>query len=334
LFFKNRNICIGRSRLAVLSEDHGTRPGYNFANLEFFKSPIPAIYTPTYTLSDMIEKKEILYKSGYLVEKYREEKDKVIIYAKNLKSNQIERFEGKKLILAAGTLNTTKIVLFSNNDFESKLPILDNPVSFVPFLNIGMLGAPIDKTSFSGGQLNIIYHGDMFEEPIFIAVYDLTGPLRSEFALNFPLSILGNMAAMKYVLPAILMTQIFYPDNPKPENFIKIEPSGELHIKYTQKSFGKLERYLISSFRKFGFYGSHRLCQYPLPGNSIHYAGTLPMRATPEKKYETNSCGLLKGSKNIYIADPSTFPTLPSKHLSFTNMANAMRVAQSALINL
>ena len=191
----------------------------------------------------MIEKDEILYKSGYLVEKYREEKGKVIIFSKNLKSNEIERFEGKKLILAAGTLNTTKIVLFSNNDYESKLPILDNPVSFVPFLNIGMLGAPIDRTSYSGGQMNIIYHGDMLEEPIFTAVYDLTGPLRSEFALNFPLSIMGNQAALKYVLPAILMTQIFYPDNPKPENFIKIEPTGELCIKYSQKTFGKLEKH-------------------------------------------------------------------------------------------
>ena len=130
------------------------------------------------------------------------------------------------------------------------------------------------------------------------------------------------------------MTQIFYPDKPKHENNVKIEHTGELHIKYTQNTFGRLEKYLISSLRKIGFYGLNRWCRYPQPGNSIHYAGTLPMREIPENKYETYSSGLLNEYKHIYIADPSTFPSLTSKHLSFTNMANAMRVAQSALTNL
>ena len=40
----------------------------------------------------------------------------------------------------------------------------------------------------------------------------------------------------------------------------------------------------------------------------------------------TEPSGRLRGTENVYLADGSVFPRLPSKGLTFTMMANADRV--------
>jgi choline dehydrogenase-like flavoprotein len=63
-------------------------------------------------------------------------------------------------------------------------------------------------------------------------------------------------------------------------------------------------------------------------GASAHYAGLVPMAqeggpgtATPE--------GRSRDFANLWLADGITFPFLPAKNLTFTLMANAVRVASA-----
>jgi choline dehydrogenase-like flavoprotein len=57
-----------------------------------------------------------------------------------------------------------------------------------------------------------------------------------------------------------------------------------------------------------------------------HLAGTLPMRERPGP-LESGPDGRLAGTRRVFVADPAAFPTLPAQNLTFTAMANAMRVA-------
>ncbi len=61
---------------------------------------------------------------------------------------------------------------------------------------------------------------------------------------------------------------------------------------------------------------------------SIHYGGSLPMRKDPRNRYETHPDGRLKGSRHVYIGDSANFSQLPAKNLTFTIMANSMRIAE------
>ena len=54
------------------------------------------------------------------------------------------------------------------------------------------------------------------------------------------------------------------------------------------------------------------------------------MRAAPASPYETNSQGLLHGSRRVFVADSSNFPDIPAKNLTFTIMANALRIGEAA----
>ncbi|MGH7287169.1 MAG: GMC oxidoreductase, partial [Myxococcota bacterium] len=56
-----------------------------------------------------------------------------------------------------------------------------------------------------------------------------------------------------------------------------------------------------------------------------HLAGTLPMRASPGP-LETDAKGRLSGTRRVFVADSAVFPTLPAQNLTFTAMANALRI--------
>ena len=64
-------------------------------------------------------------------------------------------------------------------------------------------------------------------------------------------------------------------------------------------------------------------------GASVHYAGTLPMSASAAPLTTTSHCES-RDFQGLFIADGATLPFLPAKNLTFTLMANAMRIADAA----
>jgi len=63
------------------------------------------------------------------------------------------------------------------------------------------------------------------------------------------------------------------------------------------------------------------------PAGGIHYAGTLPSESASFPAY-THSTGQVRAMPNVYVGDSSSWNYLPAKGLSFTLMANAIRVAR------
>ncbi|MEA1996134.1 MAG: GMC oxidoreductase, partial [Gemmatimonadota bacterium] len=326
-YFNRRGFYIGLPRLAVLTREYRGRPKYEYDNLEFFKPGNRAIYSPAYTLEELIAGGKIQYLPNYLVRRYEDSAGHAAVVAENLNTGKTERFEAKRVILALGPLNTAKLVLASNNDFHTRLPFLDNLISYVPLLDFRMIGAKYN-TRCLATQLSMIYHSGLpADKPVMCTFYTVAGVFHSDILFNLPLSVRGNILAAKYLFPALAIVQLWYPDKHEKANNISLSFTGELDIRYRDKKRGGIERRIISAFRRFGYLGHASLCDYPLPGNSFHYAGTLPMNAGSGEKYTTRSDGLLSGTANIYIADASCFPSLPSKNLTMTTMANAMRIA-------
>jgi choline dehydrogenase-like flavoprotein len=64
-------------------------------------------------------------------------------------------------------------------------------------------------------------------------------------------------------------------------------------------------------------------------GASVHYAGVLPMTTNAAPLTCSKECRS-HDFDNLYFVDGTTFPFLPSKNLTFTLMANAVRVAETA----
>lgn len=324
--FEWQGITIGRPRLAVLTEPHNGRAAYTYDNLEFYRPYNPAIYNPAFTIDELVSRNQVTLRTGYLVQEYKEQEDGVEVTARNLSTGSYEKFLGKNLVLAAGALGTSKIVLQANRDYESRLPILDNPMACIPLVRLSRIGAPLEIHDSALGQLNLIYRDATSPNLLQGTIYGTTGPLRSDVLFQFPLSIWANLTWARYLTPAMALLMLFYPGVANSSNYLRLKPDGTLDINYEWKSDQVAERRLIRAFRRIGYLSAAALCQYPSMGSSLHYAGTLPMKHTAGP-YQTAPDGRLFGSKAVYVADGACFTELPAKNLTFTIMANALRIA-------
>jgi len=318
---------VGHPRLGVLTRDHDGRRAYQYEALEFFRPNDPAVYNPTYTLDEMIEAREIRYEGRVLVERYVETDAGITVHARNSATGERHMFTCRRLILAAGTINTAKIVLKSNADHTTALPLLDTALTYIPLLDPWAIGGGLDKSVYSAAMLNAVYSARAGAQPIQMSLYGLVGTLRSDYLFDFPFAGRGNIAAAKFLTPALLLVQLSYPDNVASIH-IRLLPNDQLQLQSTGAPGPALEPEVLRLFRQLGFYGAASLCRRLAPGNSYRYAGTLPMSAAPANRYETNTDGLLGGTRAVYVADAATLSPLPSKNHSLTMMANAMRIAE------
>ena len=327
--FDQEGVSIGRARLAVLTRPHRGRPPYGYGNFEFFRPHDRAVYNPAWTLRELIDCNRVCYETGHLVLRYAESEAGVEVIARNLATGAVETFAGRTLILAAGALNSAKLVLESNGDRETRLPVLDNPMSCVPLFRLRRIGRQPDIRDSSLAQLSVIqeYRGAVLQG----SLYGAAGPLRSDILFDLPLAITANVSFLRRLAVASGLLMMFYPADPDPENYLRLGTDGTLEIQYGRPDAGgpargEAEKELIRGFRAIGFYSAAGLCRYPPMGSSIHYGGTLPMQESPGP-YQLYPDGRLHGTRAIYVADGACFPRLPAKNLTFTIMANAMRIA-------
>jgi len=330
--FANARVAIGRSRLAVLTEPRNGRAPYAYENLEFFRPHDPGIYTPAYTINELIAAGAIEYRSRRLVLRYSERNDGVEVEARNLDSGETETFRASALCIGAGALNTTRIVLASNGDYDTHLPLLDNPMACIPLVDVTRVGTPLQTRDTSLAQLNIVAEdedGRLAQG----SLYGTTGPLRSDFLFELPLSARGNRVWAKYVAPATAFLMLFYARDPDPLSGVRLRPTGELDVRLAPERPHALENTLIRLFRRIGFLSHRAMIQRPPMGSALHFAGTLPMSARPSR-YQTDRDGLLAGASRVHVVDGACLPRLPAKNATLTIMANALRIGRRVAATL
>jgi len=325
-YFHSIGMKIGFPRSAYLTKQKNNRNAYDYKAMEFFKSTVSSIYNSANTLDDLLSVyKTITYLSGHEVINFNEVEDGVEVFCKDISSDAITIKRCRKLVIGAGCLNTARIVLRSYSDYKTRIPILDNLVTYVPFFYPKFIGKMEDKDVLPP-QLILMYKYE--NQEYLCSMYKLNVTLWGDFIMDFPLSIRGAVRAVKYLLPSIFVMQVFYPDRAKGENYLQLNAENGLKIEYgNEVERGNLEKKIISNFRKIGFFSASFLVKKLTPGNSFHYSGSLPMKVNPQN-YETDQTGRLAKAKNVYIVDGSVFPNLPSKNNTLTIMANAMRVGE------
>lgn len=319
-----RGIAIGRPRLAVLTRPHRNRPAYRSGNFEFFRPYDPAIYNPVYTLDELIATGEVTWMPGHLAVRYAEQADGVEVRTRVLATGETTRVRGRALILAAGAINSAKLVLQSLDDYETRLPLLDNPLACLPLVRLGLLGQPIDARDTSLAQLTLIreHEGRVLQG----SIYGVSGPLRSDILFQLPLCISANLSFLRRLTAGGGMLMLFHPCDPHPSNGLRLNRDGALDVRWGAPPPRTGHATLVKALRALGLFASDSTWQFPPIGAGIHYAGCLPMREQP-RPYELDRHGQLHGTTRVWVVDGAAFPRLPSKNLTFTIMANAMRIA-------
>ena len=326
-----RGVVLGRPRLGVLSVEKDGRAACDYSNTEFWQDA-PYLYTPAVTLKRLIATGQIDYRPGLLAQSWTETPEGVTVCASEVHTGRAVEFAGGALLLAAGAIGTSKIVLASQRDYKTVLPLLENPAVLIPFVLPPSIGRALDTHVFGLTQLNLIWESDAFGCRAQGSFLELTSPMRAEFFGRFPLSARANLRLVHDMLPAMLLMQLYLPGSAQPPARLSLKEGGVLRIEGCPNAVEvKKLGGLLAALRSLGLWTLPMLIQKSATGHAIHYAGTLPMSETPAR-YQCDPTGKLAGSRRVYVADSACFSALPAKNMSFGMMANAMRIAEGAAL--
>jgi len=328
--FNKKGVFIGYPRLGVLTRDHNGRKACDYSNFETWLPDIPWVYNPAQTLDRLIAEKRVRYISGIHIDLWERKKEKILLKGVSLRNNSPFISETDLLVVAAGTINTTKLVLRSRRDHQTRLKILDNPLLQVPLILPSFLGSTVDRKAFGMTNLNLVFTDPEKGTHLQGSIIELTSPPRSVFFENFPVSAAMNLKLIKMASPGILAMFLYYPSSDENSGKIHLEEAGELSIEQKDYVIDKKPlKKIAGALSGMGALTHPLLIRLSKPGYAIHYAGTLPMKAETGSEYESSVTGELHGEPGIYIADGASFSHVAAKNLSFTLMANAMRIADN-----
>ncbi len=250
---------------------------------------------------------------------------KIIKVKKNIelicidKNNIEKKLKVKKLVIAAGTISTTRLLADYLN-LQSEIKIKHHPRLFSVFLS----KKPIkSRMKFTPSILQIIRNSskDYFSADLRPGNEMITESIEEFYPYIKPFKPLINYLNHRIIFSNILLdtkdSDIYMK---KISNKYKIYSKKFKIKKILRKKNKEIYKYLLSKKIIYPFYFTH----FPGPGADYHYFGTIPFNV--KRKLSVNDNCKLKGSDNIYVVDGSIFNFKKNKYPLGIVMANARRV--------
>jgi len=336
---------MGRARLAVLSRDQNGRQACAYRGRCLWGCPNGAFYTPSLTLNQCQQYDTFRYIPRSFVTRFKVGPDKRIthICAESLDTKKSQDYQVGTLVLASGALSTSRIFLDSIRAHTGQIPtlsgLMDNQQIMVPFVNAKMIGRSLKVDRYQYHQLALGLEGEQPKEYIHGLITTLKSSLFHPLIQRIPSDLKTAMFIFRQIHPALGLVNVNLHDTRRIENTVTIEPSSgksssKLIINYVvdqdcQAKIHEAIHRIKKVLWKLGCVVPPGMVHIRPMGASVHYAGTIPM--SKEKKPLTVSKDCRSHDfDNLYIVDGATFPFLPAKNITFSLMANAARVAETA----
>ncbi len=338
------NAFMGRARLAVLSRDLDGRRACSYSGRCLWGCPSGALYTPSLTLEACRRHPGFEYLGGVYVTHFRFTSGNRVrhVVARPLGGGAEIEIETPVLALAAGTLCSARIFLESIwRDSGELLPLrglMDNRQILMPFVNLHLVGRRFDPKTYQYHQLAI----GMAKHAPLDYVHGLVTTLKTAMihpvVPSLPLALRSAISIFRNLHAALGLVNINFSDYRREENLLALEraPGGQTRLLIEYSPPPDEAAKLKGAMRDFRRFLLRLGCLAPPPmthirpmGASVHYAGVLPMSRRPQP-LTTSPDGRSHDFDNLYFVDGTTFPVLPAKNLTFTLMANAVRIARRA----
>lgn len=336
---------LGRSRIAVLTRPIGSRSACGYTGRCLWGCPSGALYTPSTTLRECLTYETFTYLPDLRVDYFRPGPagSRVVVVRPADGGGTETQITADRLVLAAGTLNTSRIVLRSilraSGERATLSGLMDNRCVEIPFLNLAMLGRDFSPNGFPLHLLGMGLPGATGRDYVHGRITTLTAALIHSIARKLPFDLRTSTLATRALHSALGLVTLTLPDTRREGNFVTLPPAsgtGEapIGIRYAADDAepGRI-REVVSRVRgalgKLGCFVPPGVTRVRPMGTSASYAGTLPMSRNGGD-LTTNEFGESRDFANVFVVDGSTFPFLPAKGAAFTLMANAVRVADAA----
>lgn len=292
-----------------------------------------AIYKAGDEIMALHEKGEIDYLPGHIVHRLDEEDGKVVVTSLDAAGGR-HRMIFDRVFLAAGAVNSARIVLESLGMHGRKMRLLSRGGFVMPMLSLR--GLPIDWPECNTQPgLFMELAGKGLKHWVHVQISTENELLLQKLGIR---SIGGGVLACvkRFVASHVVLLFVNYHSDHAGSYDLWLEPAakgehaGRL-CSVHRKSYPPWKVWraswmrLLSVFTKIGCFPLFPLAR--LNSGAYHVGGTLPMKSNPSDSLETDILGRLSAWKQVHVVDTSVFPSLPGTTIGLLAMANAYRIA-------
>ena len=332
----SENISFGQSRLLVQSNKTSSTNGCSYCGYCMSGCVYGYIYKSSQDIDKLVDANLLEYIPNTLVLSVSEAENlvEVTMYSKN--TSEIHKQIFDKLLLGAGAVNSTRIVLRSKKIFDREIRLLSTVTFIAPMFRAK--GIKLDWP-------NINTQPGIFFEYKNEALSDhwihtqLSTP--NELVLDKLGIDLNKTNILQWLKKRMAEHLLIAHGNLHSDHangyFIKLmQQTGRdgdvLHTRREQRkttpiAIRKSVWKLFSLMRKLGCYVMFPFVQDSMKSGGYHVGGTMPMMENPIEETDTNLLGNPKGWQRIHVIDSSIFPSLPGTTIGLLAMANAARIA-------
>jgi choline dehydrogenase-like flavoprotein len=236
-----------------------------------------------------------------------------------------------KVFLAAGSLETFRI-LATSKIIKDKGVLKDSATFFLPLFMLPKSGMKLHN-SFGLSQIFIRLNKTSSHVASQYQLYEYSEDQIVQAKKAVPLGSLIPNKILRFFLKRIVVAIGYLDGADSPGIQMHLLEDGSLLSDLDLNGISYKERNqvirlqikrLSKHIRKLGLFSIPFLTKILAPGEGVHFGSWLPMGD------KSDLLGRPIGSQNIHIVDSSVLPTIAPGPITFTVMANAMRIAEEA----
>ncbi len=333
---RNEGIHFAPSRLAIRAGGTDEPEGCRYCGQCLYGCPYDCRYTAAESLARLLRAERIKYIPGIFVQRLSSRNGSVRIEARAVHGGEYCTFSGERVFLAAGWLETTRIVLASLGVYETPVRASHSDIFTFPVVRyhaepgtrrnnihtLCQIVADIDDSRISAYPVHLQFYGfnDLYVE----ILRHRAGRMASVLA-----PVLRAVAARLFVVFGYLHSGT----SSSLTLTLSPEGAGRLRVKGEPNPLAKdaaraTARKLLRNRHILRAVAIPRELRMDLPGGGYHSGGTFPMRGAPGL-LETDRWGSLQQLAGVHLVDASILPAIPASTIAFTVMANAHRIASA-----
>jgi hypothetical protein len=323
---------MGRSRLAVLSADLGNRRKCKLDGMCAYRCTEKAIYNSADELPALEGRGNFTCHDHARVTRIERTHGGYTVLTAGRDAEPGRVYHASAVVVGAGVLNTTRLVLRLLERFDEDVPILEVPTVAFGLIVPRLLGLRLPTQSFVLSQLSFKYEvPSMGGQYVSGSLYPGDHFQASDLIPRVPLSFRGARALIRCVMPALLFGTMWFPSRyGRSRVRLERDHGAEDHRLVVDggfsSDFAPVRQTVLKQFnrqlRRLGIFPLPGGVEFFPPGAGARCGGTLAMGSW------TTAEGEVIGAPNLYVVDASSLPCLQPKSLVLTAMAHADRIGR------
>lgn len=324
---------LGKPLNAVITRPMEERQACTLDNMCMWGCAKRSVYNAADELPLLLRHDNFELRPGFAVDSIRPAEQGYLLSGTDRSTGEPLAVEAQRVVLAAGAIPTTRLVLDLLCLHGRELPLQSSPAVSFAMLSPGKIGAPLSPQGFGLAQLTISCDLSGIGAPgtlAFGSIFEAEGVSAADLASKLPLTRIGAMGFLRNLVAALQIGLIYLPGEYGDTRLRLSRPDGEgraiLAIRGgfrdgTAATFRRLARLISIELLRCGALVLPGSTQLMAPGAEVHYGASLPMGGE-----FVSATGEVRGAPGVFVADGAALPRVAAKHHTFTVMANADRI--------